>query len=112
MKITSIVVLLAVLVLSTKAYELSMFYCGFSGDYCGQSNTDDVNPGASFVILAFVNTNANGSVTIDDANFPTANVTSWQSNGKKVLISVGGQNGNWANVFATNISISIFISSV
>lgn len=112
MKITSIVVLLAVLLLSTKAYDLSMFYCGFGGDFCGQSTADDVNPGASFIILAFVNTNADGSVTIDDANFPTALVNSWQSKGKKVIISVGGQNGNWGNVFASSTSISNFIASV
>ena len=78
MKITSIVVLLAVLVLSTTAYDLSMFYCGFGGDFCGQSTDDDTNPSTTLVILAFVNTNPDGSVTIDDANFPWDLVNKWQ----------------------------------
>jgi chitinase len=64
------------------------------------------------VILAFVNTNADGSVTIDKANFPTALVNTWQSSGKKVIISVGGQNGNWLNVFANSTSIEKFTNSL
>jgi hypothetical protein len=47
------------------SHVLSMFYCGFSGDYCGQSNTDDVNPKSSIVILAFINTQSDGSVIMD-----------------------------------------------
>jgi chitinase len=91
---------------------MSIFYCGFGGDFCGQSSTDDVNPGASIVILAFVNTNTDGSVTVDDVNFPTALVSAWQSKGKQVVISVGGQNGNWANVFASSTSIDNFVNSI
>lgn len=91
---------------------MSIFYCGFGGDFCGQSTTDDVNTGASIVILAFVNTNTDGSVTVDDANFPTALVNAWQSKGKQVVISVGGQNGNWANVFASSTSIDNFVNSI
>ncbi len=108
----TVALLLAVLAISSNAHELSMFYCGFGGDFCGQSTTDDVNPGASFIILAFVNTNPDGSVTADSANFPTALVNSWQSQGKKVIISVGGQNGNWANVFASSSSILNFVNSI
>lgn len=91
---------------------LSIFYCGFGPDYCGQSTTDDVNPNADLVILAFANPQADGFVFVDTANFPTALVNSWQSSGKKVLISVGGQNGNWGFVFATSTSISNFVSSL
>jgi Glycosyl hydrolases family 18 len=112
MKLTSIILLLSVLAFSAAAHEVSMFYCGFGGNFCGQSSTDDVNPGSSFVILAFVNTNYDGSVTIDDVNFPKANVSSWQSSGKKVIISVGGQNGNWLNVFASSSSIDNFVKSL
>lgn len=72
-----------------------MFYCGFSGDYCGQSKDNDVNDPSTTVILAFVNSKADGSLAIDDANFPRAEVDLWQSQGKKVLISLGGQNGHW-----------------
>ena len=74
---------------------LSMFYCGFGGDYCGQSKTDDVNDKAAIVIMAFVNTQPDGSILMDETNFPNSFVKKWQSNGKKVVISVGGQNGRW-----------------
>lgn len=69
---------------------VSIFYCGFSGSFCGQSTTDDVNPKAKFVVLAFANTQTDGKVITDDDHFPTALVTNWKKNGKKVFISVGG----------------------
>ena len=50
---------------TAKKYELSMFYCGFGQDFCGQSTDNDVNKVASYVILAFVNTNTDGSVALD-----------------------------------------------
>lgn len=74
---------------------LSIFWCGFGGDFCGQSTGDDVNPSATHVILAFANSNPDGSITVDSANWPTALIKSWQAKGKKVIISVGGQNGHW-----------------
>ena len=46
-------------------YDLSLFYCGFGKNFCGQSTTDDVHPGTKFVILAFVNTQSDGSVVMD-----------------------------------------------
>lgn len=111
MKIFTALLLVSLLTFSS-CFEVSMFYCGFGDNFCGQSSTDDVNPGVSFVILAFVNTNPDGSVTIDSANYPTALVESWQSQGKKVIISVGGQNGNWQNVFASSSSINNFVNSI
>ena len=89
-----------------------MFYCGFSGDFCGQSNIDDVNPKTSIIILAFLNTSPDGSAIIDGNNFPTSQVKQWKSQGKIVVLSVGGQNGNWAYVFATQTSINLFINSL
>ena len=71
-----------------------------------------MNPGTGIVILAFVNTQTNGSVIMDEANFPTTVVDGWQAAGKKVLISVGGQNGNWQNVFASQTSIDNFVASL
>nr|BAJ93245.1 predicted protein [Hordeum vulgare subsp. vulgare] len=112
MKTPSILLLLALCVFHASAFELSVFYCGFGGDFCGQSTTDDVHPGASFVILAFVNTNSDGSVTIDSANHPYDLVQKWQDAGKKVFISVGGQNGNWNYVFASQSNIDKFVSSL
>jgi chitinase len=112
MKLSTLVLLLAVTTLVSSNFAISIFYCGFGADFCGQSKTDDVNPKAEFVILAFCNTNPDGSITVDDANFPTALVQSWQASGKKVFISVGGQNGNWDYVFSTSLSISNFIGSL
>lgn len=74
---------------------LSIFWCGFGGDFCGQSTADDVNPSATHVILAFANSNSDGSLTVDSANWPTDLIKSWQAKGKKVILSVGGQNGHW-----------------
>ena len=76
--------------LTQETSVLSIFYCGFDGDSCGHSKTDDVNPAATIVILAFVNTQADGSVRMDEANFPQVPFNSWKASGKKVLISVGG----------------------
>lgn len=112
MRQSSLIILLLLCAYSVQAYDLSIFYCGFGGDFCGQSDTDDVHPKASFVILAFVNTNSDGSITTDSANFPTTLVENWQAAGKKVIISVGGQNGNWNYVFASQTNIDTFVNSV
>lgn len=111
MKLTLALLLLFVLA-THQSTPVSIFYCGFGQDYCGQSSTDDVNPNVKFVILAFANPGADGTVVVDDVNFPTTLVKSWQSSGKKVLISVGGQNGNWGFVFATSTNINNFINSL
>jgi hypothetical protein len=58
---------------------LSMFYCGFGGDFCGQSTFDDVNPKSSIVLLAFANTQLNGSIQVDNANFPITVVNGWKA---------------------------------
>lgn len=107
-----LVLLLAAIAICTHSFETSIFWCGFGGNYCGQSTDDDVNPSASFIILAFANTNPDGTVDVDNVNFPTTLVNAWQSNGKKVFLSVGGQNGNWNYVFASQTSIDNFVSSL
>jgi chitinase len=94
------------------SHVLSMFYCGFGGNFCGQSTTDDVNSKSSIIILAFANTNSDGTISVDTSNFPTALVQKWRSAGKKVILSVGGQNGHWDSVFSSAGSINSFISSV
>jgi chitinase len=91
---------------------LHTFYCGFGGDYCGQSKTDDVNPNTTYVILAFANTLPNGKIIVDADNYPKALQTAWKKAGKKVLLSIGGQNGNWAYIFASEESRTNFIESV
>ena len=47
---------------------LSIFWCGFSGDYCGQSRDDDLNSKTTHVILAFANVNSDGSIKFDTSN--------------------------------------------
>jgi chitinase len=95
-----------------QGYDLSMFYCGFGGNFCGQSIDDDVYAKTTTVILAFVNTQQDGSVIADEANFPTALISKWHAAGKKVVISVGGQNGNWPNVFANPATTANFINAL
>jgi len=95
-----------------KGTVLSLYYCGFGDKFCGQSTTDDVNPGAKLVILAFVNTQNDGSVIMDEDKFPHGPYKTWKSHGKSVLISVGGQNGNWGTVFASSNSIDNFVKSL
>lgn len=95
-----------------KATVLSLYYCGFGDKFCGQSTEDDVNPGAKLVILAFVNTQNDGSVIMDEERFPHAPYKTWKSHGKMVLISVGGQNGNWGTVFSSQNNIDNFVKSL
>ncbi len=95
------------------SYSLSMFWCGFGWEFCGQSNNvNDVTSKADFVLLAFANINTDGSVLVDSANFPTALVTAWKRNGKKVLLSVGGQSGNWGRAFTSNATATKFARSL
>ena len=94
------------------SYSLSMFYCGFGKDFCGQSTTDDVQSKASIVILAFANILNNGSIEVDNNNFPTNLQLSWKNSGKKVLISVGGQNVDWDTAFTNTQNTNNFINSV
>lgn len=100
------------LLAAADSYKLSMFYCGFSGDYCGQSIHDDVLPQTSLVILAFANTLPDGTVVADEDNFPGDLTAQWKRTGKQIVLSVGGQNGNWAYVFASDDSISRFTDSL
>lgn len=104
--------LIALLISCALSVPLAQYYCGFSGGFCGQSSTDDTNANSSLIILAFGNINSNGSIQMDTQNFPCSLVKTWQGEGKKVFLSIGGQNANWAQVFATNSSQSNAISSI
>lgn len=95
-------------------YSVSLieYYCGFGGDYCGQSTTDDTHQSASIIVLAFANINTDGTVVLDTANYPVSLVNKWQSQGKKVLISIGGQNAIWTRIFANSTTMQTAISSI
>lgn len=45
---------------SNKMYAI--YWCGFDGNYCGQSNSDDVYDDATHVMMAFANANKDGSL--------------------------------------------------
>jgi chitinase len=64
------------------------------------------------VILAFTKTQDDGIIIVDDANFPSLLVDKWQSSGKKVIFSVGGQSGIWSHVFASKANSYNFLSSM
>lgn len=112
MRAISILPIMMAIISNAYAFKNSMFYCGFSGDYCGQSKTNDVHPSISTVILAFVNTLPDGKVVIDAENYPAAVAEEWRRSGKEIIRPVGGQNGNWAYVFANENSITNFINSL
>lgn len=61
----NILVIISCLHLEASSWQVSMFYCGFGGQFCGQSKTDDVNQNVDIVILAFANTQKDGSVLMD-----------------------------------------------
>lgn len=111
-RIFTLLVILAFVLSFANCYKNAMFYCGFGGDFCGQSKTNDVYSTIETVILAFANTAPDGRAIIDDANFPAAVVAEWRKAGKSVVISVGGQNGNWGFVFANDNSITNFVNSL
>ena len=62
--------------------------------------------------MAFVNTQSDGSVVVDEPNYPTGPHAKWKAAGKKIIISAGGQNGNWDYIFHNAQSITNFCISV
>lgn len=96
---------------ATNRYMIE-YWCGFSGSFCGQSSTDDVNPAATHVIMAFANVESNGSMYVDTESWPTTLISGWQASGKKVLISVGGQNVSWTDVFSNPTTFAQSVASV
>ena len=49
---------------------------------------------------------------MDEPNFPHAAYKKWKDAGKKILISVGGQFGNWHTIFASDKNIQNFVDSL
>lgn len=97
-----IFIFLFCIIIFAHGLPLAEYYCGFSGNFCGQSSTDDTNVNASLIILAFANIQANGSVVMDTANYPCTLVQKWQSQGKKVFLSIGGASGTWTSIFTSS----------
>ena len=89
-----------------------MYFCGFGGNFCGQSSIDDVNSKSTTVILAFANILTNGSIEVDDANYPRTIAQNWKNSGKKVLLSIGGQNVDWNVAYTTPQNTINFINSI
>jgi hypothetical protein len=58
---------------------LSQFWCGFSNEFCGQSTTDDIYERTTHVIMAFANTEDNGTITVD--KMPMELIHGWQRRG-------------------------------
>lgn len=71
---------------------LSLVYCGFGGNYCGQSIDDDVYSRATHVLLAYAVVTPNGAISVDADHFPNNEVNNWRNTGKKIWLSVGGPN--------------------
>lgn len=84
---------------------VSMYWCGPDAG-CGGQSTDfsDVNPKVTHVFVAFGVIDGSGNVSftlngMSNQQFMSA-VQSLQSQGKKVVLSLGGQNANWAGALA------------
>ncbi|KRX06465.1 Glycoside hydrolase, superfamily [Pseudocohnilembus persalinus] len=85
----------------------AIYWCGFSGNYCGQSTSDDVYEDATHVIMAFANANKDG--TLSHGSMPTSLIKQWHNEGKKVILSIGGQEGHLYDIFQNP---SNFVSSI
>jgi hypothetical protein len=70
--------LLAAIAVISSSDPVAIYYCGFSGSFCGQSNTDDTNHNTTLVVLAFANILSNGSVVMDTDHYPCSLVAKWQ----------------------------------
>lgn len=91
---------------------LSVAYCGFGGNYCGESINDDVYSRATHVLLAYAVVAPNGAVTVDAEHFPKNEVSNWRNTGKKIWLSVGGPNNQWANAFSSESNRQTFLSTL
>lgn len=80
---------------------LSVSYCGFGGNFCGESINDDVNSRATHVLLSYAVVGSNGAVLIDADHYPKSEVNNWRNTGKKIWLSVGGPNNQWVNAFSS-----------
>lgn len=49
---------------------ISMAYCGFSGNFCGESINDDVYARSVNVILSYAIISSNGAVMVDADHYP------------------------------------------
>lgn len=90
---------------------MTAYYCGFGGNFCGESYNDDVNPRASIVILAYADIAPNGEIIIDAVNFPKAQFTNWKNTGKKVFLSIGGHKSDWTYVHSSETNRANFVKS-
>lgn len=88
----------------------SVYWCGFSSQYCGQSLSNDVSSDVTHVIIAYANFLSTGEVYT--GTMPTSYISTWKNQGKKVLISVGGRSGTWTNIFASSSTQSKFVSTL
>jgi chitinase len=91
---------------------LSVAYCGFGGNYCGESINDDVYSRATHVLLAYAVVTPNGAVSVDADHFPKNEVNNWRNTGKKIWLSVGGPNNQWINAFSSESNRQTFLSTL
>lgn len=91
---------------------INMAYCGFGGNYCGDSFNDDVYARTNNVLLSYALIAPNGAVILDTDNYPRNQVTSWKNTGKRVFLSVGGPRGEWTSVYASETNRQNFLTSL
>ncbi|KRX02619.1 Glycoside hydrolase, superfamily [Pseudocohnilembus persalinus] len=89
---------------------LVVYWCGFGEEFCGNSNQNDVNKNATHVILSFLKVQEDGSIY--HGQVPNNLIRQWQSNGKKVLISIRGIDDQLDLIFQQEQSQINFVQSL
>lgn len=113
---TSLIILLVLALFFTYGEAgpttISISYCGFSGQYCGESYNDDVYARSANVFLSYAIVGTNGAVIVDADHYPKTETTNWRNTAKRIFLSVGGPSNQWANAFASESNRQTFISTL
>ncbi|KRX04108.1 Glycoside hydrolase, superfamily [Pseudocohnilembus persalinus] len=92
---------------------LSIYWCGFSSGFCGQSSTDDVYFQATHVIMAYGKISSSGSLSTGTFNSNISGLISqWKSEGKKVLLSFGGPDTDISQAFTSASTLASQINTI
>ena len=86
--------------LPKQKHVVSMFWCGTEGTQgCYQSkNFNDINQAVNYVFVAFAVPDSNGALQFEVSSNFSSEVKALKKSGKKVILSIGGQNSDWSGV--------------
>ncbi|KRX02620.1 Glycoside hydrolase, superfamily [Pseudocohnilembus persalinus] len=84
---------------------LTIYWCGFGS--CQDSDSNDVSPQATHILLAYLSIRDNGEVFLD-GEAPMDLFEEWRSKGQKLIISVGGDDVDWSIIYDNQDQIHYF----